>query len=107
MKMNSRNEYLLAEKSWLPPAAGNISNCNVYFPDGEWYRDGNDQLYKEKQNCGGLSARRPACICEIRRYSYVQVGYSRHTSESLLLLLRLMFIMGRARIHSLFMRMMV
>jgi alpha-glucosidase len=43
-----QNEYLFGGEILVAPAAGNISNCNVYFPDGEWYRMSNDQLYKGK-----------------------------------------------------------
>lgn len=43
-----QNEYLFGGEILVAPVASGKSNCNVYFPDGEWYRMSNDRLYKGK-----------------------------------------------------------
>jgi len=43
-----QNEYLFGGEILVAPAASERSYCNVYFPEGEWYRMNNDRLYKGK-----------------------------------------------------------
>ncbi|MCX6248199.1 MAG: DUF5110 domain-containing protein [Bacteroidetes bacterium] len=43
-----QNEYLFGSQILVAPAAGTAAFCNVYFPEGEWYRVSNDILYKGK-----------------------------------------------------------
>jgi alpha-glucosidase len=43
-----QNEYLFGGQILVAPASGEKSYCNVYFPEGEWYRMSNDQLYHGK-----------------------------------------------------------
>lgn len=43
-----QNEYLFGGEILVAPVASDKTICNVYFPDGEWYRMSNDKLYKGK-----------------------------------------------------------
>ncbi len=43
-----QNEYLFGAEILVAPVSSEKTNCNVYFPEGEWYRISNDKLYKGK-----------------------------------------------------------
>ncbi|MCX6244030.1 MAG: DUF4968 domain-containing protein [Bacteroidetes bacterium] len=43
-----QNEYLFGKEILVAPCSSDKAYCNVYFPEGEWYRISNDQLYKGK-----------------------------------------------------------
>ncbi len=43
-----QNEYLFGGEILVAPVASDTTICNVYFPEGEWYRMSNDKLYKGK-----------------------------------------------------------